>query len=92
MDRAMQMISRFWVHRNHVCTCACKIFDVLIRVLNHQVCINGQLGCLAHPFDNERANRQIRDKVAVHHIEVNVRRAPAFHRRDLLAQPREVRR
>lgn len=42
-----------------------------IRIVNHEMHIDRQIGDLADALDNRFANGQIRDKVVVHHIDVN---------------------
>ena len=64
--------------------------DVLLRLADHQVRVERQLGDLAHRFENRHAHRKIRHEVAVHHIEVEQVGARTLDRANLVAETREI--
>ena len=70
-----------------------EISDDPIHRLHHQVHVDtGVHPVVAKRFADQRADRQIRDVMVVHHVEVDHVGAGREHRIDLLAEPGEVRR
>ena len=64
---------------------------VLVRVGNHQVEVQGEARDFANGCDHRRADGEVLNEVAIHHIEVQHGGAALFHLGDLLAQSREIR-
>ena len=69
-QRAIQVRRGFLVHRNHVRPGLGKRPDVLLRILDHQMHVQGHPGCLAQGRHHRHADRNIRHEVAVHHVHV----------------------
>ena len=57
---------------------------------NHEVDVERLLGVRAQRFDHRRADGEIGDEMAVHHVDVQPVGAGFVHRADLLAELREV--
>ncbi len=56
----------------------------------HQMHVDGHLHVRADRLAYERANRQVRHVVVVHHVEVNPVGARGYDVADFFAEPREV--
>ena len=68
LQRAMQVRACFIVDREHLCPASLEVFDVAIRINNHQVNIQ-RLGCVfVHRFHHRHTKRDIGNKHAIHHI------------------------
>ena len=63
---------------------------VFVGVRNHQVNVQYALRDFADRFHNRRADRQVRDEVAIHDVDVQHGCASALHARDFFAKAREV--
>jgi len=61
----------FGMDRNIICAGFCKRRDHLIRFFNHQMNIQGQAGYPFAGLNNDGAIGNIRDKLAIHHINVD---------------------
>src|SRR5271169_1674177 len=71
MERAVQMNASFLMHGDPVGTSFRKCGNELIRILNHQVTIEGSVWkCLAERSDNRRADGDVRHKVPIHHVKM----------------------
>ncbi len=81
----------FLVHGNHVGACLREQRNVLLGILNHQMHIQGQLGCLAKRRHDGHSDRNVRHKVSVHHIHMEERCAASFHGANSFSQGCEVR-
>src|SRR5579883_117120 len=90
LQRAIQMPCGFLVDRNPVRTSIGKGRNELVRVFDHQVAIERQIRVLADRSHHWRANREIRDKMAVHHIQVHGRGSALGCRLNLVRKTGEV--
>ena len=77
MQGAIQMPVHLLMHRNPVGPRVRERRNVFARILNHQVAIERQLGGSAQRLHHRRPQRDIRDKMPVHHIHVD-NRGPAI--------------
>ena len=59
------------MHRNVIGARFGKIVQILIRIANHQMHIQWQVGAASETFDYRRADRQIGHEVTVHYINMN---------------------
>ena len=80
------------MNRNPIRTRIGKGWNISVGILDHQVAIQRQLGRFSQRFDQLRPQRDVRHKVAVHHIDVNDSAAAFRCPVHLLAQTREIRR
>jgi hypothetical protein len=64
----------------------------LVRILDHQVAIERQLGHLAQALDHWRPNGDVGHKMPVHHVHVDGRAAAPLSRGNLLRQVGKIRR
>ena len=64
----MQMRASFNLNRNDVGACFGEVGDVLLRLNNHQVNVQGLLGHRTQRLNNQRSNGDVRNKAAVHDI------------------------
>ena len=67
---AIQMTRRFIVDRNGVRAGLHECRHVALRVFDHEMDIQMQLGGFANRLDHRRADRQVRDEMPVHHVDV----------------------
>jgi hypothetical protein len=65
--------------------------DELVRVLDHQVAVERQMGHLAQALDHHWPNGDVGHKMAVHHIHVDDGSAAPAGRGDLIRQMGEIR-
>src|SRR5258707_9521219 len=87
----MKMHARFLVHGDPARASFRERGDKLIRVFNHQVAIEDGLGkSFPQRGYNQRPNREIRHKVAVHHITMKHGAAAVQCGLRIFAQPREI--
>jgi hypothetical protein len=68
----------------------CEIFEIAIGLDDHQMHVDGLRGCLAHRFDDNRADRDVRDKAPVHHIDMDPVGSGLVNRPDLIGEPPEI--
>ena len=64
------MDTSFLMHRNPIDACFRKCGDELVGLLDHQVTIERDPGDLAKRGDHGRADRKIRNEMAVHDVDV----------------------
>ena len=86
----MEMWHRFHVHRDHVGTSLHEVRDVAIGCLNHQVDVERFGGHALDGAHDDRADRDVGDKMAVHDVDVNEIGAAAFNQRDVMPERGEV--
>jgi hypothetical protein len=70
-----------------------EVWDVTFGALDHQVHVDDPtrvVHLVGQRVDDQRAHRDRRHEMAVHDVDVDRPRARVHHRRDLLAQAREV--
>src|SRR5579872_2284982 len=70
LQGTVEVNAGFLVHRDPVRPGGHKFGDVLVRILNHEVAIQRDLGGLAEGSHDGRAYGDIGHKMAVHHIHV----------------------
>jgi hypothetical protein len=66
------------------------MWNVTVRVLDHEVAVQREDGDLAQRFHDRKAQRQVRDEVVVHHVHVHPV-GGLGHGRHLVGEPGEVR-
>ena len=71
-DRAVQVRARLDVHADEVRAGLRVRGDPALGVLDHQVHVERQGRRAPHRLDHDRADRQVRHEVAVHHVDVDV--------------------
>ena len=89
-DRAIQMPDGFDVDGHHAGARGDELLDVAIRVLDHQVHVERPCGDASDRAHHRRTDRDVRDEVPVHHVDVNQVRAATFGRRDIASERCEV--
>ena len=89
-DRAVQVRHGLDVHRDHAGAGGDEVFDVAIGLLDHQVHVERPRGDALDRAHDRRADRDVRDEVAVHHVDVNEVGAAALGGRDVAAERGEV--
>src|SRR4029450_11738722 len=87
-----KVAKRVDVHRTHRRARANKRIEKAIGFLNHEVPTERHRRDLPNRPHARHPNRQIRDKVPIHDVDVDEVSPPTFRGRDLLAKDREVRR
>ncbi len=88
----MQVRDSFHMDRDPVGSGFPECFQVPVRLLDHQMNVQGEGRDPMNRLDHGRSDGQIGNEVAVHHIQVNKARPGILHAPDLLSQAREVRR
>jgi hypothetical protein len=66
------------MHDDVVCTGISEGFQVAIRALNHQMRVEGKLGGFSSSGYDEWPESHVRDKMPVHHIEMEPIGSPAL--------------
>src|SRR3989344_5558420 len=80
----------FGVNRDMIGAGLSKTFNVAFGLFNHEMRVKRQLCETADGFDNEGPDRDVRDKMAVHHVDMKPIAARLFHFFDFGRQMREV--
>ena len=80
------------MEHNKICSGIAKSADVAMRAINHQMHIQKHLRMLAHGLHDRDADRDIRHKNAVHHVNMDVVRTAGLDLTDVIPQRAEVRR
>ena len=70
LHSTVQVAASLLVHRDPVSASLGKLWDVLIRILNHQVTIKRQFRRLAQRSHDRRPNGHVGYKMAVHDVDV----------------------
>ena len=78
------------VDRHAVRAGAREVVEVVLRLDDHQVHVERKLGELAHRLDDLRAEGEVGNEAAVHHVDVNPVGAACLEPRDLVGEMREV--
>ena len=78
------------MYGNDVRACLDEIIEVLVRVRDHQMYVEHLVGRLAQALDDRSADGDIRYKVTVHNVNVNVLRACIGRDLDVACQIGEV--
>ena len=89
-EGAVQVAARLVVDADPVRAGVGKGGDKLVGVLNHQVAIERQFRMFPERGDDGRADGDIGDEVAIHHIDVDHGAATALGRGDFVGQAGEV--
>jgi len=66
--------------------------DEIFRRLDHEVGLDGQARQWPQAFDGQRAESNIGNEAAVHHVHLESVDAGSLHRQNLFAQTHEIRR
>jgi len=90
MQGAVQVDASLLMHRNPVGPSVAEFRDELVRILDHEVTVEGQVGRLAQRLHQRRPHGQIGDKVAVHNIHMDNRATACCGVADLVRQMGEV--
>src|SRR5579864_8106800 len=90
MQSAIEMPARFLVHRHPVDSGVGKCWNEFVRILNHQVAVQRQLGYLPQRLHHRRPDREVRDEVPIHDIDMNDAGSALARGDHLLAQPRKI--
>jgi hypothetical protein len=67
-----------------------EVVEVMLRLDDHQMDIDRLRGCPAHRFDDDRADRDVRHKAAVHHIDMDPIAAGMVGGAHLVGKPAEI--
>jgi hypothetical protein len=87
-ERAMEVRARFEVHADQIGAGLRVGGDPRFGVLDHQVDVEREAGGFLHGLDHERTDRQVRDEVSVHDIDVHV--VGGRDGLDLFGEPTEI--
>ena len=90
LNGAVQMGTGFRMHREIVGAGLGKVGNAGIRIRHHEMDVEGEGGHFSKRFDNGRADRQVRNKMPVHHVHVQQVGSRGFHRGDFVGQVRKV--
>ena len=90
-DGRVQVPARFLVDRNLVGAGIDENRRVFVRVFDHQVKIESQIGDLADALDHRRTKGQIRHEMPVHHIHMEHRHSRDFDSMNLVSQAGKIR-
>ena len=84
------MRTGFYMNCQAVCPCSAKIGQIPLWLLDHEVDVQRERRYPTHrPYD-ERAQRDVRHKMAIHYIYMDVITPSRLHLGDLLAKSREI--
>jgi hypothetical protein len=78
------------VHQDAAGARANEVLDIEFGLLDHQMHIQGQAGCLAEGGDYRNSQGNVGDEMAVHDVHVNDVGAGFFDDADFVAEFREV--
>ena len=88
---ALRICAGIRMHGNPIGAGLDKLRRVLVRIGDHQVNVHRNNRDLTHPFDNDRANGDVRHEVAVHDIDVQPIGAGRFDSLDFVFETAEIR-
>ena len=91
LQRTMQMRSSLGMYRNVIASGFGKSLQIRIARRDHQVRVENLPGVRTHRFDDVRAERNVRHKMAVHHVQVDPVGAGSIDAADFFAQFGEIR-
>ena len=77
-------VASFVMHGHRICPRARKVFDLRLRMLDHQMHVERQFGALADLFDHLRTERDRVDEAPVHDVAVNEVGTAVFQQSSLL--------
>jgi hypothetical protein len=87
---AMQIVVAFPVNQKRIGTSFGKLFQVKVRVRNHQVGFQCQPSNWPEGLDDHRANRNVGHEMAIHHVDMNPIGTGLLRVRHLLAQTGKI--
>src|SRR5262249_19319442 len=90
-QRAVQVHAGFLMHGNPVSSRIYKRGDIQVWVFDHQVHVEGQPGDFAQAGYHRRANGDVGNKVAVHHVNMQEGRSPVGNGLDVVGQVSKIR-
>ena len=93
LQRVVDVRRRLELDRDRVGARLDELLDLALGPLDHQVAVEqaaGVVHLVADRLDDHRPDRDRRDEVAVHDVDVDRARAGVEHRRELLAEARVV--
>ena len=90
LERAVDMGPRFRVDSNDIRPGLGKRFQIRVDRRDHQMDVERLVGVRPQGFDHRRADRDIRDVMPVHHVDMDPVRARSVDRAHLFAKPCEV--
>ncbi len=86
----LSTVQRLDVDGNHLRACFRKLRRVCAWVADHQVGVDWQTGKSGKRFDDGQTDRDVRNEMAVHHVNVQDARTATFDGTDFFAKTREV--
>ena len=90
LQGAVQMAASLDLDRDHIGSRLGEGGDELVRILDHQVAVERQIGNGPDRFDDRRAEGDVGDEMAVHHVHVDNGAATGCGSADLISKMREV--
>ena len=78
LDHTMQVRNVFLMDDDNICPCIDKVAYVPIRVFDHEMSFDQQIGVRTKRFDHHRSHRDVGDEMPVHHIDMNTLGAGDF--------------
>ena len=90
MNRPVKMRQHLDMHRDHGSARVGEGLDVAIRLHDHEVNVERKLRHVANRPHDRRSDSDVRDEMAVHHVDVNQIGASALGGCDRLAERGEV--
>jgi hypothetical protein len=86
----VQMNTCLLMYRYPVRTCLGKRRNEQVGIFNHQVAIDRNIDSLAESPQHRRSDRDIRNEMPVHHVEMENRAAAFYCGSHLLSKPRKI--
>ena len=86
LERTGQVERRLDVHADDVRARLREVFDVTLRLHDHQMHVDWEPGCLADGPHDHRADGDVRDEPSIHDIDVDPICAPRLHGRNLVCK------
>ena len=90
MQGSIEMPAGFLVHRYPVDSGFGKCGNEVVRILNHQVAVQRQLGNLPQRLHHRRPDREVGNEVPIHNIDMDDAGSASAGGDHLLAQPRKI--
>jgi VWFA-related protein len=91
LQGAMEMLADLLMNAHQVGSRFGEVLDERVRIFDHHVAVERQLGHGPKRLDHRRSEGDVGDEVAVHDIDVEDGGSAAFGRGDLVGEMREVR-
>src|SRR3569832_1384894 len=90
LERSVQVNTSFLMYRNPVRTGIRKCRDVQVGILDHQMAVDRSFNGLTERLQHRRSDRDIRNEMPVHHVEMEDRAATFYRGSRLLPKPRKI--